>query len=771
MITIDGINFNLVTAGVGYRISSGFKMPDLSPAYQFDEGSGRPVLLPDAQKKVAELAIPIRIYGGGEDEILEQYGRLGRLQERIARAADTGGMTATLDLPLATFDAELDVLALAISDIAIDRKHLKSKRADCTVTIWYTPMVLGPWETAGSGTLYAGMPAFDPGLQWIGGVVTSDESQDVLGPARITFTNEGSTDLKFFAAALSSFTDSSARHWQPASALDYSTAPLDGAYTAGTNEVQRLTKSGTISGGTWPLQWENFNFGTFAHNASVATVQAAITAQLGAANIVVSGSPLSSGNMTFTFGSTFAGRNVAPLVFDGSALTGGGTVTHSTITSGAEAYVSTTLSSDFKPFARTPDATDDGSFELWALVQDEGSAADAVHVRARWFVGDPTVAKTNIPVTVPAQNAPIWVYLGDAHITPLDNGTHGWGWEVEAKTVGTLATELRVLDTLKMPIRNGRIRVNVVDDGTQTTVLSDDCNQTAGSYTGKSMDIGGAVSGGGDLGDLTLDTTNHRLQRADTADTADTGRHVYAGSNMTDSRASVLLGRSTAVASGIYYGGLILRFVDANNFAFLGLHADAGYWTLKIRTKIGGAFTTLSETFTPVGAAAGMDTSPLIGEIRSDGLAIVRYGGIEIAAHDAVFDTGALATGKAGLYDEYRGAAAFTRYFDQIRAYRLPAVEAAIFAGRDTVWNDDGRVEREAAAGGTFAYARNQVSAGAPSVGPAGVDPDTLDYLGNDLTFIRADQNPNLAASTAQAPRVDFTLERRRAFVLGRHPG
>lgn len=103
---------------------------------------------------------------------------------------------------------------------------------------------------------------------------------------------------------------------------------------AATNEVQTLTATGTVSGGTYSLTIDGVTVGPFAHNASVATIQAAINAAFGAGQIAVGGGAFPGTPLTFTFTGVYAGTNV-PTIAVTSAVTGGGSIAMAQTTAGA----------------------------------------------------------------------------------------------------------------------------------------------------------------------------------------------------------------------------------------------------------------------------------------------------------------------------------------------------------------------------------------------------------------------------------------------------
>lgn len=124
------------------------------------------------------------------------------------------------------------------------------------------------------------------------------------------------------------------RGLQPGTAMAKITSGPDsgkiGPYQAsGTAEIQTLTESGTISGGTYTLTITNPQSGiarttaAIAYNATAAEVQAALELldNVDPGDVVVTGGPVDSAPLTLTFYGSYSG-NVAQVTADVTGLTG-----------------------------------------------------------------------------------------------------------------------------------------------------------------------------------------------------------------------------------------------------------------------------------------------------------------------------------------------------------------------------------------------------------------------------------------------------------------
>lgn len=98
-----------------------------------------------------------------------------------------------------------------------------------------------------------------------------------------------------------------------------------GAPVAGTDEVQTISVTGALTGGTFKLGFEGFWTPALAYNVAIAGVDAALEAlpSIGTGNVVTGGTALPTGPMTVTFGGSMAKRDVSAIQVDNTALVGG----------------------------------------------------------------------------------------------------------------------------------------------------------------------------------------------------------------------------------------------------------------------------------------------------------------------------------------------------------------------------------------------------------------------------------------------------------------
>lgn len=116
----------------------------------------------------------------------------------------------------------------------------------------------------------------------------------------------------------------------------------DLALTALTDEQQLITKTGTVSGGTFTITYDGQTTSAIAYNATNATVLAALEAlsNIAPGDVVLYGGPVNTAPLRIVFQGTLKGTNVAQVTVDSGSLTGGGTYDPSTDIAGGAAITS-----------------------------------------------------------------------------------------------------------------------------------------------------------------------------------------------------------------------------------------------------------------------------------------------------------------------------------------------------------------------------------------------------------------------------------------------
>lgn len=104
---------------------------------------------------------------------------------------------------------------------------------------------------------------------------------------------------------------------------------FSGTPVSATNEIQRITITGSPAGGTFTILVEGQTTAAIAFNASAAAVQSAIEATSGVdvGEVACSGGPLPGTAVDVTFQNGLGGQNVNVMTANSAGLTGGSTPT------------------------------------------------------------------------------------------------------------------------------------------------------------------------------------------------------------------------------------------------------------------------------------------------------------------------------------------------------------------------------------------------------------------------------------------------------------
>jgi hypothetical protein len=361
-----------------------------------------------------------------------------------------------------------------------------------------------------------------------------------------------------------------------------------------------------------------------------------------------------------------------------------------------------------------------GSYRVWARMTVQHADAQARFV---WDVGDLTNPTPNPPALVDsdavAPNLWMIVDLGEIRIDPSPIGSHRWRGAIQVRDAGLSTTRPSDFGIDKIwfqPLDESAGLVttsNYPTFGLSGFSALDGFDQTAGVLTGKSSAIGGVWTfGTGDTDDFTVDATTHRAVRNTASDTAPRVNYVATPTlSVVAAQVDLLLGSplSTSLFGG-GMGGVLLRWVDANNFAYVLVYSQPDYAWYEVHTKVAGVDTPVATngiftqrsfwnswyTVTVVANAAGVlsawlypqgstpDPTPIFSITSS----VLATGGV-------------LATGKVGIVDYKSTADVASRSYDNFIAWR-PDVDAVMYPTMDVELRHDG-VYRESADGSYFA--------------------------------------------------------------------
>lgn len=338
----------------------------------------------------------------------------------------------------------------------------------------------------------------------------------------------------------------------------------------------------------------------------------------------------------------------------------------------------------------------------WKIRCRHYPTSDDIWLRFAWFVGADGDISEEQWVRVPGANDFYNVDLATIDIPQLDSD-HAWKGYVQAYVDDATSRVLDIDALTLLPAGNwGCARAPLTHQTPLLFDLRDDFDQvvTGGSdpLNGKSLpNTGTWDSNDGDATDAEIEDTGHTLRRVATLDTNTypTAWLAVAGSNVTNGGVQTDL---TQDVGGAAESGVLLRYSNANNFlvAWMVLRAnlDPAFAVVKV---VSGTPTTLKATEPQVWAVGGATGSPYY-RMR---LEAYDNGHFALWAHlrdakpvlifegyDVDLATGALTTGKRGLFDWNYTSEACTRTFDNFKTY-VPQRRVVLNSGSSMLVKSD----------------------------------------------------------------------------------
>jgi hypothetical protein len=218
---------------------------------------------------------------------------------------------------------------------------------------------------------------------------------------------------------------------------------------------------------------------------------------------------------------------------------------------------------------------------------------------------------------------------------------------------------------------------------------------------GKAAVAGGNWAGAGDAEDFSVNAGTHWAERTAISDAAGVGRYEPLGATKyTNVGVSCVVGVTTEIMSGAAGLGVILRYVDVNNW--LGYHIYPGsVRVLELVKKVAGVRTTIY-SFSSINSSININAMELEVVALSNGeWRIYLDGSLIRSGQDAALESaGALKEGLVGLWDEKESASPQTRHYDAFKAW-VPTFDQAAFASRALEVRSD-QARREDSGGTTW---------------------------------------------------------------------
>lgn len=357
-----------------------------------------------------------------------------------------------------------------------------------------------------------------------------------------------------------------------------------------------------------------------------------------------------------------------------SGAHGGTVVTHGTVSTNWTPVVGTNIGG-------TSYMTHTGTYRVWGRVYS--TSGTLVQSRFVWDVGDFVNPAENTSFRMPGASNYYIMDYGEIRLDPSSVGTHRWQGQIQAK--GNAGAENFSVD--KVWLQNTDEGAGVITSplsfavGLATYSARSEFNTESGVVTGDSLAVGGtwAAATGSDTDDYS--ESNDELTRTAVSDTA--ARIIYpAGmSNLTTMSASLDFKRT----SGDARSGLVVRYEGTDSNDYLLVEAPTSS-TFRVAKVVGGSGTVLASTVVYLNANAYYTIRAFVNPLGQFVAEIAPQGATSPTARltgtDSVLATsGALASGKAGIYDFNDSSIACTRTYDNFGAW-VPAADAVAFASR-----------------------------------------------------------------------------------------
>lgn len=225
---------------------------------------------------------------------------------------------------------------------------------------------------------------------------------------------------------------------------------------------------------------------------------------------------------------------------------------------------------------------------------------------------------------------------------------------------------------------------------------SDAFNQTAGALNAKTADLGGAWTTSGSATDLAVVAgSSHNLQRSTTSDASP--RFAVIGSAAGSQAVSVLESASGLVsATPTVQLGVVARFVDSSNYLVATWRPYATPYVITVDEVLAGVTTNLY-----TGSAPGIGQNSQVVLAVAGGNWIFGFANgsnvpvVVSSGYRASLDTGALASGKVGIFDYSTSSSAVTRVYDNFAAWvpdvqHVTAASGAVIIDHESIARSDG---------------------------------------------------------------------------------
>jgi hypothetical protein len=422
-----------------------------------------------------------------------------------------------------------------------------------------------------------------------------------------------------------------------------------------------------------------------------------------------------------------------------SGASGGTVVQHASLADDWTPVVGTDMNSGVK-------LTHTGTHRCFARVYSNGGTSTSggtISTRLVWDVGDLVTPTENPAWNVPTTGSQFYIAdLGEVRLDRIPTGTHRWGGQIQAKGQGgTIAVD-------RVWFLNTDDGFGICRGAASATTLSsfsarDAFDQTAGTLTGKTLATGGTWTGAGDADDFSVETTGHTAQRTAVSDSSGhaNARWAIAGTaTYTTQTVQCDLKWSAAIGTGSFGLGVVARYTDTSNFLIAYINpTSASSSSLFVTLYVAGSPVPVLSSSSGISLGSYYAIPSTFYRVKlsvTSGGVINVWGGFAsldlpvtplfTGQNNALATGGALASGKAGIFDWNSTATASTRNYDNFLV-TVPTPDSAIFASQSAELSQRA-ILREDSTGTAYGPIAD-VTGDLPRLPPAGMDGRTTEVI------------------------------------------
>lgn len=373
-----------------------------------------------------------------------------------------------------------------------------------------------------------------------------------------------------------------------------------------------------------------------------------------------------------------------------------------------------TTSPNWVGLCETATLSNIGTYRVKARVWTDATDAQ---IRAAYKTGDTPLTRLD-PVVPQQSSAWIEVDLGVIDVRTAAIGTQQLIVRIEF--IAATGAKTLDIDYLELIPAEGYAKARApITIGTPSVFSArSEFDTESGAITGDSLATGGTWTGAGDADDFSVAGGVATRVAVSDAGGIQAGRLITASTpTLTATAVAVDFKQSSVLlASACAASGVVFRYADISNFACVYFIPGAGGSAIiEFDIRVAASNTIVATAFVPPAVADRNYRLTVVADAAGNVSAFLDSKPVLTTQSTALATGGALASGKAGIFDTLSGASANTRTYNNFAAW-VPDSDAAIYSGRDIQFRWDDTLRANSA--GTI-YGRPPVPRGARMFIPA----------------------------------------------------